>query len=186
MKVIFLRKYKRVFKKKNYLENYLVEGLIILRDRYTYFDCTLIVDKSEKNGDAIFSNSQNNIYGGVIYLDPERAFKEDYQEKDLTTLARQHCANIKKADIPLKQKRLMDFVLGVAHEVGHIRAGHGRFPGKVELYDDIKGDYRQSMEKDAEREVYVLANQLKYKDKTWLEIIEPEPLDNFVNIKDLL
>lgn len=172
MKFIKFRKYRRLYakcfyKKKQIETNYLVEGVTKLKNTYTYFDATCIIDKVEKGDHPVYCYSGLNLWGGVIVIDPEKAFNADYKSKDLVTEARIHCENIKKANIPLKQKRLMDFVLGVAHEVGHLRAGHARWPKPKE---DSK-EY-QNMESEAEKEVLWIASTLYYKDKTWLDIIQ--------------
>jgi len=191
-KFICLNKYKKLLKKDNSWESYLGLGIKILVKYYTYFDCTIVIGKMDKGGSPVICSSGNNIWSGVIFIDPEAGFKEQYDEetKNRKTIARDHMTNLKKADIPLKQKKLIDFVLGVAHEIGHLRLAQGRTEsnlGKLGKYDkEADLELTQTLEYEAEREVYFLANELKYKDKTWLDIIEPEPIKFEHNLKDTL
>jgi hypothetical protein len=183
MKILLLNKYRKQQQNwAKFLKSWLYEGILILDKEYNYFDSTLVIGQ-DKGNHPIYSHSSNTMWGGTIFIDPNQAYKEAYLESELTTIARVHCANIKKANIPLRQKRIMDFVLGVAHENGHIRMGHGRLKGN---YSDTKSNYRQLVELEAERETYLIASKLKYKDKTWLEIIEPEPIDVTYNFKEVL
>ena len=176
MKLIPLGKYQKPKK-------YIIEGLIMLSDYYAYLDFVLVLG-TKGTYHPIYSRSTNDLYGGTVFIDPESAFKANYVNKDLNTIARIHMANVKAAKIPLEQARLMDFVLGVAHEVGHIRMGHGRLLNR-HLYN-TNDKYRQLCELEAEREVYIFCSQYKYKDQAWIDIIEPEPIDTVYDYKDII
>ena len=41
------------------------------------------------------------------------------KNKDLNTIARWHSSNLKKANIPHKQKRIIDCMISILHEIGH-------------------------------------------------------------------
>ena len=187
-KFVILNHYKTRKNKdiNKFTKSYIWEGICILNEYYSFFDCTILIAKMEKGGAPVYCYSGNNLWSGIVFIDPEAGFKENYQNKDRETIARVHCANIKKANIPIRQKKLMDFVLGIAHEIGHLRLAQGRTKPK-EKYD-IEADTKltQLLEYEAEREVYFLANELKYKNQKWLDIIEPEPIHFEHNLKDTL
>jgi hypothetical protein len=172
MKLILLKKYKKLYFKKLSDRNFwLVKGVSDLINMYNRFDITIIIDKSAKSDDPIFCHSDNSVCSGIIYIDPDRAYSADYTDKNLVTIARTHCENIKKSKILLNSKRYLDFVLGICHEVGHIKKQHGLDKNASKYSTDI--EYRQMIEAEAEQEVIIKAKDMKIGDQAVLSIIEP-------------
>jgi hypothetical protein len=172
MKLLLLKKYKNLyFQKKSSRNMWLINGIAKIIEFYSRFDVTLVIDKSSKSDSPIFCSSDNSICSGVVYIDPDRAFKADYIDTNFTTVARKHCENIKNSNLSKNDKRYLDFVLGVCHEIGHIKKQHGTYIDNDKYLNDIK--YKQKIEIEAEEEVVFRSQQMTINNQKVFNIIEP-------------
>lgn len=174
MNIVFRGKYAKLVNAQHKKEKgWLYEAYVIIYRYYESSEFTTLVSPKLRGEHPVYCYINTKF----IFIDPDAGYKEDYVDKSLNTISRWHCANIKKANISQKQKRIMDFVLGVAHEVGHIKADHHM------INIDNKDDYSyQQKEIEAEQEVYRVAAYNK-----WLDIIEPEePAQRFKQDKGFI
>jgi hypothetical protein len=171
MKLLLLKQYKKKYYNQSKSNDWLRNGINKIYEFYSHYDFTLVIDKSSKLDHPIFSNSSNNLFGGIIYVDPIKAFKEDYKDPTLETIARTHCKNIKKSNLKKHEKLYLDFVLGVCHEVGHLKKQHGVYNDHNRYWEDTQ--YRQMIEIEAEEEVLQKAQFILINGKIALDIIEP-------------
>lgn len=174
MHTIYRGKYQKiVLQQQEKKKGWLIEGHRLLHKYYNNLTFVALVSPKLAKEDPVYCYP----YDPFCFIDPDAGFKAEYTDTELETLARWHCANIKAADISQSQKRTMDFVLGVAHEIGHWKASHHHID--MATKEDF---YYQQKEIEAEQEVYRVASFFG-----WLDIIEPtRPPQRFISNKEFI
>lgn len=161
MKILQRGKYK---KKVDYFYNLALE---VIFSEYRNEDIIIIVEDSEETPCALYRfNEKLKTPDNIITVDPDRSYKQEWQNKDLSTKARERTKLIKNKKITEGYKKMITLIIDLAHEMGHYfkhRDENGKTTINEERYKKDY-DYRLKIEEEAEEEVTKIAKKYEFYD----------------------
>lgn len=128
----------------------------LLKKEYKRYDVTLLIEESSRN--CCYWDTPYPL----IICDPDATYNQEYAVplSKLITKSRQHTINLKSKKIDENYKRFIDYIISVAHEMGHYKyhkRGRKTIIDMKEYRNEKDFSYRIKVENEAAEEEIRLA-----------------------------